>query len=120
MMKIAVSASAPDLEAQVHPRFGRAPYFLLIHPDSLEFEVVTNQASLKATHGAGIQTATLVAKYSPTAVITGNCGPKAYQLLQAAGIPVILGIWGTVRDAVLEYHQGRLTPAPASNKVGHW
>jgi predicted Fe-Mo cluster-binding NifX family protein len=119
-MKIAVSASGPDLEAQVDPRFGRAPYFLLIHPNNLEFEVVSNQASLMAAHGAGIQTATLVAQCGPAAVITGNCGPKAYRLLQAAGIPVISGVSGTVRDAVEQYHQGKLAPASGPSQQGHW
>ncbi|MHB9075284.1 MAG: NifB/NifX family molybdenum-iron cluster-binding protein [Desulfobaccales bacterium] len=119
-MRIAVSASRPELDAEVNPRFGRAPYFLLVHPGTLDFEVVTNQENLQTAHGAGIQTAALVAKCGPAAVITGNCGPKAYQTLKAAGIPVILGVSGTVRDAVQQYNQGKLAPAPAPNQVGHW
>jgi predicted Fe-Mo cluster-binding NifX family protein len=120
MMKIVVSASGPELDAGVDARFGRAPYFLLVRPETLEFEVVTNQASLEAAHGAGIQAAALVAKCGPAALITGNCGPKAYQTLQAAGIPVFLGVSGSVRDAVQQYQQGKLAPAPAPNVGGHW
>jgi predicted Fe-Mo cluster-binding NifX family protein len=120
MNKVAVSASGPELDAGVDPRFGRAPYFLIVRPDTLEFEVLTNQANLRAAHGAGIQAAALVAKWGPAAVITGNCGPKAYQTLQAAGIPVILGISGTVRDAVQQYSRGKLAPATAPNTMGHW
>ena len=119
-MKIAVSASGPELDAGVNPRFGSRPLFLLVNPATLEFDVVTNQANLQAAHGAGIQTAALVAQCGPMAVITGNCGPKAYQTLQAAGIPVFLGISGSVRVAVQQYHQGKLLPAPAPNTVGHW
>jgi predicted Fe-Mo cluster-binding NifX family protein len=119
-MKIAVSASGPELDAGVNPRFGRTPYFLLVRPDTLEFEVVSNQENLRGAHGAGIQAAALVAKCGPTAVLTGNCGPKAYQALQAAGIPVILGVSGSVREAVQHYSQGNLAPATAPNKVGHW
>ena len=119
-MKIAVSASGPEPDAGVDPRFGRASYFLLVRPDTLEFEVVSNQENLRGAHGAGIQAAALVAKCGPTAVITGNCGPKAYQTLQAAGISVILGVSGSVREAVQQYSQGKLAPAPAPNKVGHW
>lgn len=119
-MKIAVSARGPELDARVNLRFGRAPYFLLVRPDTLEFEVVSNQENLRCAHGAGIQAAALVAKCGPTAVLTGNCGPKAYRTLQAAGIPVILGVSGSVREAVQQYSQGKLAPAPAPNKVGHW
>jgi predicted Fe-Mo cluster-binding NifX family protein len=119
-MKIVVSASGPELDAAVNPRFGRAPYFLLITPDTLEFEVVGNQENLQAAHGAGIQAAALVAKCKPAAVITGHCGPRAYQALTAAGIPVVLGITGSVKDAVQQYLQGKLAPAPAPNAEGHW
>ncbi len=119
-MKIAVSAGGPDLEAQVDPRFGRAPYFLLINPDNLEFEVVPNQQSLQMARGAGIQAAALVARHRPQVVLTGNCGPKAYQTLQAAGIPVVLGVVGVVREAVQQYRGGKLSPAPGPNVSGHW
>lgn len=41
-MKIAVSASEPDLNGSVDPRFGRSPYFLLIETDTMEFEAIQN------------------------------------------------------------------------------
>jgi predicted Fe-Mo cluster-binding NifX family protein len=120
MMKIVVSANGPDLEAQVDPRFGRAPYFILIDPDTLEFEAVINRQNLQAAQGAGIQAAALVARHRPQAVVTGNCGSKAYHTLVAAGIPVVLGVGGSVREAVQQYQQGKLKPAPGPNVTGHW
>ncbi|MGQ9688615.1 MAG: NifB/NifX family molybdenum-iron cluster-binding protein [Desulfobaccales bacterium] len=119
-MKIAVSASGPNLDAAVDPRFGRAPYILIIDPDTLEFDAVPNQMNLQAAQGAGIQTASLVARYKPQAVLTGNCGPKAFQTLQAAGIQVIVEVSGPVRQAVEQYRAGRLAPAQAPNVTGHW
>ena len=119
-MKIAVSASGPTLDAAVDPRFGRAPYFLIVDPDTLEFEVVANQINLQAAQGAGIQTATLVARYKPAAVLTGHCGPKAFQTLQAAGIPVIVEVHGSVRQAVEHYRAGKLTQATGPNVTSHW
>jgi predicted Fe-Mo cluster-binding NifX family protein len=120
MMKIAVSASGPDLESRVDPRFGRAPYFLIVNPDTMEFEVVENQINLQAAHGAGIQAATLVARHRPAVVITGHCGPKAYDTLVAAGIPVILGVEATIRQAVQQYQQGTLQTASAPDVNEHW
>ncbi len=119
-MKLAVSASGPTLDSPVDPRFGRAPYFLIVDPDTLEFEAVPNQMNFQAAQGAGIQTATLVARYKPKAVLTGNCGPKAFQALQAAGIQVIVEVSGTVRQAVEAYQAGRLTAAAGPNVVSHW
>jgi len=120
MEKIAVSASDQSLEAQVEVRFGRAVCFLLIDPDTMDFEAVTNRQNLQAAQGAGIQAAALVARYQPTAVLTGYCGPKAYHTLLAAGIPVFLGVTGSVRDAVQQFRQGKLSPARGPNASGHW
>jgi predicted Fe-Mo cluster-binding NifX family protein len=38
----------------------------------------------------------------------------------AAGIPVILGASGSVREAVQQYQQGNRRPAPGPNVEGHW
>jgi predicted Fe-Mo cluster-binding NifX family protein len=119
-MKIAVSADGRDLEAQVDPRFGRAPYFLLVDPETLTFEVIVNQPSLEAAQGAGVQAAALVARHRPAAVFTGHCGPKAFQTLQAAGIQVIVGVEGPVREAVQNYRAGKLKPARGPNVASHW
>jgi len=119
-VKIAVSASGPTLDAAVDPRFGRAPYILLVDPDTLEFETVANQINLQAAQGAGIQTASLVARYKPVAVLTGHCGPKAYQTLQAAGIQVVVEVHGPVRQAVEDYRAGQLRAAGGPNVTAHW
>jgi predicted Fe-Mo cluster-binding NifX family protein len=120
MMKIAISTKGPDLEAQVESRFGRAPYFLMVDLETMGFEVVPNQPSMQAPQGAGIQAAALVSRHRPAAVLTGHCGPKAFQTLQAAGIPVILGVEGPVREAVQNYRAGKLKPAGGPNVSGHW
>jgi len=119
-MKVAVSASGPDLEALVDPRFGRATFFLIVDTDNLEFEVVPNPVNMQAPHGAGVQSAGLVARQRPAAVLTGNCGSKAFQTLQAAGIQVIVGVTGIVRDAVQSYRTGKLTSANGPNVASHW
>lgn len=119
-MKIAISASGPTLDASVDPRFGRAPYILIVDTDTLEFEAVANQMNLQAAQGAGVQTASLVARYKPQAVLTGNCGPKAFQTLQAAGIKVIVEVRGSVRQAVEKYRAGQLAVTQGPNVASHW
>jgi len=119
-VKIAVSANGPDLQAQVDPRFGRAPYILLIDADKGEVEALSNAPNLQAAQGAGVQTAALVARHQPAAVLTGNCGPKAFQILEAAGIQVIVGVAGSVKEAVAAYQAGKYKPARGPNVPGHW
>jgi predicted Fe-Mo cluster-binding NifX family protein len=119
-VKIAVSSSGPSLEASVDPRFGRAPFFLLVDPETQDFEAVPNQPNLQAAQGAGIQAAALVARYKPEAILTGHCGPKAFHTLEAAGISVIVGVEGSVQEAVHDYRAGKFRPARGPNVTSHW
>jgi predicted Fe-Mo cluster-binding NifX family protein len=109
-MKVAVSSTGPDIEAHVDPRFGRCQYFVMVDSDSMAFEAFENP-NVTASGGAGIQSAQLVAEQGAQVVLTGNCGPNAYQTLQAAGIGVVVGVSGTVREAVEKYNSGELSPA---------
>lgn len=118
-MKIAVSAAGPSLDAQVDPRFGRCAYFLILDPVSLEFEPVEN-ASIAAAQGAGIATAQMIAEKGVEAVLTGNCGPNAYQALSAAGVAVVTGVTGTVRDAAASYRNGAYRATEQPNVASHY
>ncbi|MFP3870309.1 MAG: NifB/NifX family molybdenum-iron cluster-binding protein [Syntrophobacteria bacterium] len=106
-MKIAVSATGKDLDAQVDQRFGRCRYFILAEPATGEFEAIQNKAATRGS-GAGIQTAQLIANAGAEAVITGNVGPNAVATLEAAGLRTYLGASGSVRDALQQYQAGRL------------
>ena len=57
----------------------------------------------------------LIADKGIQAVITGNIGPKAYQVLSAAGIQMLTGVVGKIRDAIEAYKSGRL---PTSTQPG--
>ena len=41
-MKIALSVTAPGLDAEIDPRFGRCPYFIVADPDTMAFEAIPN------------------------------------------------------------------------------
>jgi len=118
-MKVAVTSSEPDLDAQVDPRFGRAQYLLVVDSETLEFEAVPNP-NTSAGGGAGIQTAQLIASKGAEAVLTGNCGPNAFRTLEAAGIKVYVGVSGTVRDALESLKGGSLSAAPGPSVSGHF
>ena len=119
-MKICVSSTGKDLNANVDPRFGRAKWFIVIDSDTGAFEPVDNEKNLAAAQGAGIQAGSNVAKLGVEAVITGNVGPKAYSTLKAAGINVYIGAKGTVKEALDEFKAGALESVQEANVEGHW
>jgi predicted Fe-Mo cluster-binding NifX family protein len=118
-MKIAVTATEPSLDAAVDPRFGRCPYFVIVETDDSAFEAVENpNAALGG--GAGIQSAQLMNEKGVRFVLTGNCGPNAYRTLSAAGIEMIVGCSGVVRDVVAQFKAGRLDTADEPNVAAHF
>lgn len=118
-MKIAISATGPTLDADIDPRFGRCQYFIIIDPDTMEFETMSNSGAM-AGGGAGTSTAQIIAGKGVAAVLTGNCGPNAYQALAATGIKVITGTGGKVRDAIRDYKSGELKTISHPNVSEHF
>jgi|GEM_PF-1133829 len=119
LMKICITAAANNLDAPVDPRFGRCPYFLIVDPDNMQFEAVPNAAS-EAIGGAGVQAAKIIADKGVKVLITGNVGPNAFQALSAAGIKIITGAYGTVREAIEKYKRGELKEIGFPTVGGHF
>lgn len=119
-MKVAVSSRGKTLDSELDARFGRAACFILVDLNTMSYEAVENTQNLNAVQGAGIQAAKTVADQGAGAVITGNCGPKAFAVLQQAGIPVITGASGLVKDVIEKYKKGEFSPTDGPNVNGHW
>ena len=117
-MKIAVSATGPDLDAQVDPRFGRCRYFVIVDSETTQFEALENSGAM-GSGGVGISVAQMIAGKGVEAVITGNCGPNAHQALSTAGIKVITGVTGNIRDAIEDYKSGKLQASSQPNVSAH-
>jgi predicted Fe-Mo cluster-binding NifX family protein len=119
-MKIAISSTGKEISSNLDPRFGRAPYFIIVDPQTMAFEVVDNDQNLNLPQGAGIQAGKTIVDQKVDALITGHCGPKAFMVLQQAGIKVITGASGTVAEAVAQFKNGQLEAAAAPDVEGHW
>jgi predicted Fe-Mo cluster-binding NifX family protein len=120
MMKIAISSSGKTLDSAVDPRFGRAEYFIIVDPETMDFEVVENSQNFNLPQGAGIQAGKTIADNKVDALITGNCGPKAFKVLQSAGVKIMTGASGKVADVIEQYINGELETASGANVEGHW
>ena len=118
-MKIAFSTSGVSLEAPLDSRFGRAPNFLIYDLDSGLARVVDNGVSRASSQGAGIQAADSVVRAGAGAVVSGHCGPKAFQVLHAAGIRVFASHAATVGEALDQYRSGALVEQAGADVAGH-
>ena len=118
-MKVAVSSSGRDLDAQIDPRFGRCAYFIIVETDDMSFEVFDNE-NIALGGGAGIQSGQFVASKGAKTIITGNAGPNAVRTLSAAGVEVIVGQEGTVRKAIEDYKERKLKSTTEANVADHY
>ncbi len=119
-MKIALTSQGESLDAQLDTRFGRAKYFVVYDSETKVHSAIPNIQNLNAVQGAGIQAATTVASTGAEAVITGHCGPKAFRVLETAGIKVYTTTESTVQDALRAFEAGRLAMLESADVDGHW
>jgi predicted Fe-Mo cluster-binding NifX family protein len=117
-MRIVVSAQGDTLDAPASPVFGRCPTYIFVDSETMGFEAVPNPA-MNQGGGAGIQAAQFVVERGAQAVLTGNLGPNAFDVLQAAGVPAYLVPEGIVRQAVEAFNAGRVQPMAAANVSAH-
>jgi predicted Fe-Mo cluster-binding NifX family protein len=119
-MKVAVTATGKDLDAQVDPRFGRAAYILVVDTQTQDVEIIDNQTNKNAFKGAGIQAAAAICDKGADVLLTGFCGTNAFKALDAASVKVANDARGTVREALAAFEQGKYSFASEANTQGHW
>lgn len=119
-MKIAISTSGSNLDSQVESRFGRAKAFLIYNDESKETELVNNQQQLNAPQGAGVQAARLVANSGAKVLLSGHCGPKAYKVLEHAGVEVFTVNSMSVKEAISAYAKKKLHQLSRADVEEHW
>jgi predicted Fe-Mo cluster-binding NifX family protein len=124
-MKICLTALEENLDSKIDVRFGRAKNFIVVDLDEYflgkeHFEVVGNNQNLNSVNGAGIQSAQNVVNLKVDAVITGNCGPKAFLILKTENIKVFLAKDITIKEALEKYKNSELELLDSANVEGHW
>lgn len=106
-MKVAISVTAPEHDAKLDARFGRAKAFVVVDTETDEWQGYANPAT-DATGGAGIQAAEFVIEKGAEAAISGAFGPKAYDVLSAAGVDMYRAATGTAAELVQKLKEGTL------------
>jgi len=118
-LKVCLSSTANNLDAQLDPRFGRCAYLLIVDTETLQFEAIPNLAT-GSTGGAGIQAAQTITNKGANILITGNIGPNAFRALSAANTEIITGASGTIREVIEKFKKGELRKTNAPTVGDHF
>ena len=119
-MKVAITSQDEGLGSAVDPRFGRAKYFVIVDLETHTIQAVNNAVNLNAAQGAGIQAAKRVVDLGAKALLTGHVGPKAFAVLQGAGVEIYPVAGGTVAVALEQFKTGSFKAMAAADVEGHW
>ena len=108
-MKIAISAKNKNFKSEVSDVFGRSPYFVIAEIEGREIkgtEMIENKSTNQMS-GVGISAAQLMAEKNVNAVITGNVGPRAFDVLKQFNIEIYRGE-GKVKEVIEKFIEGKL------------
>ena len=120
MTKIAISSEGPTLEDTLDSRFGRAAGFIIYDAETGDHTYIENGLAQTMAQGAGIQTAENVINKGVKVVLTGYVGPKAFKVLEAAGVRIGQEMENiTVQQAIDLYKNDQVKWANAPNSKGH-
>ena len=106
-MKVCISSTGNTLDSSLDQRFGRASFFIISDTETMNFEAIDNGAAA-ASGGAGITSAQIVVDKEINAVITGNVGPNAMNVLKAAEIEIFRGSPVSVKENLEKFKKGLL------------
>jgi len=107
-MKLCITATGKNIDANIDARFGRAPWLLIIDTDTgTLIEAVENTAAAQA-QGAGIAAAKLISDKNVEAVLSGSVGPNATSVFETSGVRLFEGAspQDTVQEALAKFKQG--------------
>lgn len=117
-MKVAVTARGSTPDSDIDERMGRAYWLMIYETKNNSWQAINNDSGRNALNGAGQHTANLLIDLGVEAILTGEIGPRAFRLLNSAGIEIYLGAAGTVMDTLVSWHDGQLDKARAANNIG--
>lgn len=103
-MIIMVSSTGNSKSNVCDPRFGRCQYFVKFDTESNAYEFIENKA-VNSSQGAGIAAAQIVVDEKADFLLTGNLGPKAFQVINASNIKAFRTSGQTVEETIQSFDE---------------
>lgn len=102
-MKVCITAQGATLESPAEDRFGRAPYFIVVESENGSFEAIKNPYA-DGGGGVGPKAAQVLIEHNVKALVSGQLGGNAKEVLVAAGIATYsYKAGGSVKDALDQF-----------------
>ncbi len=102
-MRICFTAQGTSIEDEIDPRFGRALYFLIYDPQTKSIKYMDNP-NKNLQQGVGPKSVQFLSENQVDVLFTGQIGPNAQRVLQAANIKTIHGASGKIKDVLKKYN----------------
>ncbi len=112
-MKVIIPVLEKSPQSAIDPRFGRCKFYALADTESDDITFIPHQ---EKDRGSGINAANHVLNFNPDAIIVGNIGPKAFQVLSRAGVVIYGGLSGNIDEILSLLKSGKLQPLTSATK----
>lgn len=107
-MKVCFTTKGTTLDAPMEERFGRAPYFIIIESGTGSFEAIKNPYA-DGGGGVGPKAAQVLIANNVKALVSGQVGGNAQEVLAAAGIEMYMyRAGGSVQNALDQFVKNTL------------
>ena len=115
-MKICIpTIGNKGMDDVVGEHFGRVPTYTVVDLDKNEVKIVPNTSHHMGGHGDPPE---IMLKEGVNVMICQGLGRRAIDMFEGFGIDVYIGAYGTVKDAVDAFKQGKLQKASESDACG--
>ena len=88
-MKIAITAEGHHPEALISERFARCSGIYIYDTEYTRTTWMPNATGQEATQGAGVRLAATIIQQKVKVLVTGQCGPKAQEILENANVQIV-------------------------------
>ena len=115
-MKICIpTIGNKGMDDVVGEHFGRVPTYTVVDLDKNEVKIIPNTSHHMGGHGDPPE---IMLKEGVNVMICQGLGRRAISMFEGFGIDVYIGAYGTVKDAVDAFKQGKLQKASESDGCG--
>lgn len=99
-MKIAVTSTGPTIDHYVGKHFHCSAYLLIVDTHTMQYETMINPAIALRGPAAGKLFRRIIVQANVSTIVTGKCGTNIFKILGPAGVRIVAGVSGSVRNVL--------------------